>query len=944
MASSSSSASFDPQLKYDVFVSFRGEDTRDNFTSHLYAALHQKQIKAFVDDKLSRGEEISAALVKVIEESMVSVIIFSENYAFSPWCLDELVKILECKKTVGQIVLPVFYHVDPSDVAEQKGGFGAAFIEHEKCFKERIDKLQKWRAALTEAANISGWSSSVIRSESKLIQEIAEDILKKLNHMSSSTDSKGLVGINSRIDKIELLLCVELADVRFLGLWGMGGAGKTTTAEVVFNRISTQFDSCCFLANVNEESERYGLLKLQRQLFSKLLGQDNVNYAEGIFDKSRLKHRKVLIVLDDVNNLRQLENLAGEHNWFGPGSRIILTSRDKDVLKNKTDAIYKIEDLDHHEALQLFSLNAFRQECPKADYMKLSKRVINYAKGNPLGLKVLGSFLYQRNIKEWESALHKLERSTNKEIQNVLKVSYDGLDDEEKDIFLDVACFFNGEDRDFVTRILNGCGFSADIAISVLVSKSLLTISNNTLAIHNLLQQMGWGIVRQESTKEPGRRSRLCTSEDVVHVLSKNTGTEAIEGIYLDMSKSRKVYLSPKAFERMHNLRLLKFHHSFSPIAMYSKVYLPEGLESLPDKLSCLHWNGYPLKSLPFNFCAEYLVELSMPHSHVKFLWEGDQCLKKLNSINLSDSQHLIRLPDFSEALNLEYINLEGCISLAQVPSSIGYLTKLDILNLKDCKELRSIPSLIDLQSLRKLNLSGCSNLNHCQDFPRNIEELCLDGTAIEELPASIEDLSELTFWSMENCKRLDQNSCCLIAADAHKTIQRTATAAGIHSLPSVSFGFPGTEIPDWLLYKETGSSITVKLHPNWHRNPSRFLGFAVCCVVKFTHFIDINNIYVICECNFKTNHDDHHVVNCFLQGLNNGKDESDLVKSQHVYIGYDFGIYLRAVKGTYPGRLYHYEEVTFKFYAKKMVGHTVAWRKVDKCGVHLLYAQDATC
>ncbi|XP_015577432.1 disease resistance-like protein DSC1 isoform X2 [Ricinus communis] len=867
--------------------------------------------------------------------------------------------------------------------------------------------------------------------------------------MSSSTDSKGLVGINSRIDKIELLLCVELADVRFLGLWGMGGAGKTTTAEVVFNRISTQFDSCCFLANVNEESERYGLLKLQRQLFSKLLGQDNVNYAEGIFDKSRLKHRKVLIVLDDVNNLRQLENLAGEHNWFGPGSRIILTSRDKDVLKNKTDAIYKIEDLDHHEALQLFSLNAFRQECPKADYMKLSKRVINYAKGNPLGLKVLGSFLYQRNIKEWESALHKLERSTNKEIQNVLKVSYDGLDDEEKDIFLDVACFFNGEDRDFVTRILNGCGFSADIAISVLVSKSLLTISNNTLAIHNLLQQMGWGIVRQESTKEPGRRSRLCTSEDVVHVLSKNTGTEAIEGIYLDMSKSRKVYLSPKAFERMHNLRLLKFHHSFSPIAMYSKVYLPEGLESLPDKLSCLHWNGYPLKSLPFNFCAEYLVELSMPHSHVKFLWEGDQCLKKLNSINLSDSQHLIRLPDFSEALNLEYINLEGCISLAQVPSSIGYLTKLDILNLKDCKELRSIPSLIDLQSLRKLNLSGCSNLNHCQDFPRNIEELCLDGTAIEELPASIEDLSELTFWSMENCKRfknlpsntyklkslkrlsiagclmlesipisikqlpslqkldisgcqglkclpeppqnlrllnanscisletvslpstesgralkynynqifcflnclrLDQNSCCLIAADAHKTIQRTATAAvknnfqGIHSLPSVSFGFPGTEIPDWLLYKETGSSITVKLHPNWHRNPSRFLGFAVCCVVKFTHFIDINNIYVICECNFKTNHDDHHVVNCFLQGLNNGKDESDLVKSQHVYIGYDFGIYLRAVKGTYPGRLYHYEEVTFKFYAKKMVGHTVAWRKVDKCGVHLLYAQDATC
>lgn len=161
MASSSGSST--PQSKYEVFLSFRGEDTRDNFTSHLYSALCRKQIKTFIDNELHRGEEISPTLLKFIEESMVSVIIFSENYADSPWCLDELVKILECRKVADQVVLPVFYRVNPMDVAEQKGAFGDAFVKLEEGFKESIHKVQKWRAALNEAASLSGWDSLVIR-------------------------------------------------------------------------------------------------------------------------------------------------------------------------------------------------------------------------------------------------------------------------------------------------------------------------------------------------------------------------------------------------------------------------------------------------------------------------------------------------------------------------------------------------------------------------------------------------------------------------------------------------------------------------------------------------------------------------------------------------------------------------------------------------------------
>ena len=156
----SSSSSNTPQLKYDVFISFRGEDTRCNFTSHLYKALCDKQIETFIDYKLNRGDEISPSLLEAIEKSQISVIFFSRDYASSKWCLEELVKILECREKNKQMVIPVFYGVDPSDVRHQTGSFAKAFAEHEQLFKESLHKVQRWKDALKETANLSGWHSS----------------------------------------------------------------------------------------------------------------------------------------------------------------------------------------------------------------------------------------------------------------------------------------------------------------------------------------------------------------------------------------------------------------------------------------------------------------------------------------------------------------------------------------------------------------------------------------------------------------------------------------------------------------------------------------------------------------------------------------------------------------------------------------------------------------
>jgi len=128
MSSSNPTESSSAQRINEVFLSFRGEDTRASFTSHLYTALQNTGINVFKDDhSLQKGDHISTSLLQAIQESQISVIVFSKNYAESHWCLKESEKIMECRRTIGQVVLPVFYDVDPSEVRHQTGEVGRGF-------------------------------------------------------------------------------------------------------------------------------------------------------------------------------------------------------------------------------------------------------------------------------------------------------------------------------------------------------------------------------------------------------------------------------------------------------------------------------------------------------------------------------------------------------------------------------------------------------------------------------------------------------------------------------------------------------------------------------------------------------------------------------------------------------------------------------------------------
>ncbi|KAJ7970185.1 Disease resistance-like protein [Quillaja saponaria] len=610
--SSSTTSGSSRTWTYDVFLSFRGEDTRYNFTGNLYNALRQRGIHTFIDDeKLKRGEEISPTLLKAIEESRVSIVIFSENYANSSWCLDELVTIIECMKSKGQWVLPVFYKVDPSDIRHQRRSVGKALTELEK--KPNIDQGRgnTWRWAMHELANLSG-SDFKNGYEFHFIQKIIQDVYSKLDGILLHIANQP-VGLESRILKVNSLLKTESNnETQIVGIHGFGGIGKTTLARAIYNHVNNQFECKAFLANVREHcSTTEGLVRLQKTLLSKMLGETNVDLGDVNEGTSIIKHRlcrkKILLVLDDVDKSAQLRKLVGGRDWFGSGSKIIITTRDKHILAAHVDCTYQMEELDDQEALELFCWNAFKKSKPHAGYEDITLRAIRHGKNLPLFLEIIGSDLYGKEIDEWKCTLDKYEKFPNREIHNILSISYDNLHYTEKQIFLDIACFFRGMSLDSCKEVFKACGFYPDSGIRVLLEKSLINIKENMLWMHDLIQDMGREIVRQDSP-ELGKRSRLWFHEDAQEVLTNDMGTDKIEGIMLRFPNEEKLQWSGEAFKRMKNLRIL----------MVENAYFSEGPKHLPNNLRVLDWKNYPSMSLPPDFHPKNLVVLSLLDSRLK--------------------------------------------------------------------------------------------------------------------------------------------------------------------------------------------------------------------------------------------------------------------------------------------------------------------------------------
>ncbi|KAI9127165.1 hypothetical protein K1719_001724 [Acacia pycnantha] len=630
MARRSSSSSITYKWPYDVFLSFYGDDTRLGFISHLYESLRRSGIHAFIDNKIRDGEHITPALFKAIEESRIAIIVFSENYANSTFCLQELEKIVDCFKEESRLIYPVFYYVDPSELRRPKGSYAEALARLEERFKSERHKVEKWRQALSQAAAHKGCHlESKIANEQECITRITREVAVRINIKPLDVTNYP-VGLESRVK--EVISCLDLwstEEIKMIGIWGAGGIGKSTIARAVYNLIAHDFEGSCFLSDVRKQSKMpNGLSDLQEKLLGRLVMEKDLklgDYHEGIpIIEHRLSQKKILLILDDVDESNQLKVVAGSCDWFGHGSRIIITTRNKQLLKSHgIKSIYDVKLLNGEESLKLLTWYAFKKENVDSNYMKVCKRATHYCCGFPLVLEVIGSYLYGKEVSQWSSALDQFKSIPDRTVLNALKLSFDTLEEVEKQVFLDLACFFN--------------------------------------------EDLGKDIVRQESPYEPGERSRLWFYQDIIHVLQQDTGTNKVEAMILDLLECIEVQWSGEELMKMKNLKLLVIRNTcFS-----------ESPKDLPNSLRWLEWKGYPFKSLPHQVRPTQLAYLDLSYSSCEFLQPFDKKFPNLSHMDLRNCKFLQQIPDLSGASNLTELWVDGCTNLIEIHDSVGCLNKL---------------------------------------------------------------------------------------------------------------------------------------------------------------------------------------------------------------------------------------------------------------------------
>ncbi|KAF8033852.1 hypothetical protein BT93_C0195 [Corymbia citriodora subsp. variegata] len=649
--------------------------------------------------------------------------------------------MLKCKKEMKQVILPIFYKVQPADVKWLNGTFGDVFNLYKKRFGDSV--VQEWRQALKEVGSLKGLVSENIANgnEAELIKSVAVKVLSELKNAFKLVTPKHLVGVDIHVKEIMSMVDTKFGDTRILGIHGMGGAGKTTLAKVIYNELSSQFQCHGFLADIRETESREGIVHLQKDLISEVLKgspHEASNRDQGInIISSRFEGRRVLIFLDDVSDKDQLDALMGGHELFGFGSRIIITTRDKAILNQFGTSYwaYELMGLNEENSMVLFCRHAFQRDFPPPAFNDLCRDIVSTTGQLPLALEVIGSLLCDKSEAAWRDTLKKLREVPYQKVEEKLKISYDTLTDDVKQIFLDIACFFNGTNPRLPIYMWDDCGFSPNLGLEVLSLMSLVKIvegyRGNRLWMHDQLRDLGRSIVSKENCVKPSECSRLRIHGEAFKELEKNEGTDQIEALHLEYSESlSKPYcFTNELFRKLPNIRYLRAHHA----------QVTGDFKDLP-KLRWLEWMACEMSFSPANFPPENLIILNVRVGGLTEhcdTWHHVNGLEKLKVLKLLHCYNLIETPDFSDLQNLEILNLEYCVNLVKIHPSIRNIRNLKYLSLTDCKTLKELPKEM-----------GCLT---------NLRELLIDGSSIEEIPTSIGRMRKLEIVSACNCRSLVQ-------------------------------------------------------------------------------------------------------------------------------------------------------------------------------------------
>eukprot|EP00253_Pinus_taeda_P009009 PITA_09009 len=775
MASSSKSASTSASYAFDVFLNHRGSDGKQ-FAIHLYDRLKShRHLRVFLDrDEMEKGEELTAQIEGAIRASSVNIAIFSPQYCQSRWCLDELLLMLECKRTKGSTILPIFFHVQPSVLRwteGEKGVYGQALSSlQEKTNKDgqlRYDPeiIGKWKDALHDVAEISGfelecnWSYN--GDESKLLKDVVEKVLKLVPKPPLDV-SIYPTGLEEKYkDFKERLQQHESGKAKVVGIVGLGGIGKTTLAKEFYNREKEKYRCSSFVSDVRENNSRGQLKNLQRQLIKELSQKDEEIYstAEGIpLLAKHLPYWHAIIILDDVDDIGQLRALLPV--LPAKDSLILVTSRDESVLQNwdliEDPFIYTLEGLSLQHSVELFCWHAFRQPAPPdAAFEQLVNKFVDACGKLPLSLTVIGALLHgEKNTEHWEAQLRKFRRILPTQIQKILKISYDSLDDEEKKMFLDVACFFVGEEKDRAIMIWEESGWEASLGLKNLRNKHLVEVEVvavwedpvgygydgrecmvEYIKMHDHLRDMG----RYLADKEPLLRRIWSLTENLS-----------------DLSPVGGIRDSAERDRRVAELR---------GRAPYYRGSCVEGVFNVeqPPQLILLRYYNCPDSSLAPNISTKNLKFLHIEGSNLETLWHLEsQAPWELRELHIAGS----RLPKIPQSIgqlrHLEKVVLrrpKGIVSFEPLPDEFCQLQSLKHLELQ-AYGLKALPECFgDLSSLQHLNLTGCILLEKLPDSCgnlTNLQHINLALCRLEKLPDSFGNLTNLQHIELSYCYQLE--------------------------------------------------------------------------------------------------------------------------------------------------------------------------------------------
>ncbi|PRQ44824.1 putative toll-like receptor, P-loop containing nucleoside triphosphate hydrolase [Rosa chinensis] len=687
-SSSSLPSSSAPQWKHDVFLSFRGEDTRKGIVSSLYHELKTRGIQTFMDDQgLQQGMPISPSLLTAIEESRCAVVLLSPNYASSTWCLDELAKILQCSEAKKTLLLPIFYNVDPSHVRHQKGSFAEAFTKHEERYRQGNDdaeKVNKWRAALTQVANLSGLDSNKFGSDRELVQRIVELVRRDVRPISIMSSSNFEAFESTRKAMKELMEALEDDEVAAIGVYGMGGVGKTTMVKHVGAQAQKMglFDRV-IMAVVSQTPDTRNIQGALADLLGLTLVQESDIGRADRLQTEILGRKKILIILDDIWKTLDLSSIGiPSYNYLQiRKSKLLFTTRRSNVCHTMgSQAKIHLNILSEDDAWNLFLKKARRSFQKSSPFYEVARKVARECAGLPVALIAVARALGDKDFKDWKLAARQLEMSQpanldeEKDVFKCIKLSYDYLDsDDAKSCFL-LCCLFP-EDYDIRVEDLMSYGFGTGLFRHV-----NSTIEYARVRAHSVTRYLKASCLLLDGTKE---------------------GYVRMHDVIRDMAISIALSVDGHASLVKTNCHLKDW--SMDADEGYSAISLIESNTcKLPNKLVCsklqillLQKNdGIREISKTFFQSPNDLRVLDLRKTGISSLPPSFSLLARLQALHLDDCESIIDISLLGKLKKLEILSMRHCDSIKKFPKEIGNLTNLRMLDLTGTR-FKTVPSQV---------------------------------------------------------------------------------------------------------------------------------------------------------------------------------------------------------------------------------------------------------